>query len=417
MFNTVSPMNKEDSTAPFNPTAAPLPPGAIDPAKLSIDASRSLVDWLLQQRISLALTTYQSNRLILLGVKPEGRLSSVVRTFDRAMGLYATSERLILTTRHQVWQLVNILNPGELHQGHDRLYVPRLCHLTGEIDAHDLVVDDTGRIVFVNTLYSCLATVSDRYNFTPLWQPPFITKLAPEDRCHLNGLALAGGKPRYVTACGQTDIVDGWRDHRHHGGCVIDIHTNQILATGLSMPHSPRVYQDKLWLHNSGTGEFGYLDLSPTADIAGNTYPSSPDNATPENPQSPLPNPKSKIQNLKSFHPLTFCPGYLRGLAFHGDYAVVGLSKPRDKSFTGLALEQRLTEQQVAPWCGLMVIDLKTGDVVHWLRIEGLITELYDIQVLPGVQHPSALSLQGEEIRRVFGVDPNPTRLNDRSKI
>lgn len=338
-------------------------------AGLEVDGSRLLLEWLLEQRLSLVLTTYQSNRLMLVGVKPEGRLSAVVRTYDRIMGLWATPERLTFTTRHQVWQLANGLD--QAGPFHDRLYIPRLCHFTGEIDAHDLVIEDSGRIVFVNTLYSCLATISDRYNFTPLWKPPFISRLAPEDRCHLNGLALRDGQVRYVSFCDRSDVTDGWRDHRQNGGCVMDVQTSEVVLAGLSMPHSPRWYQGKLWLLNSGTGEFGYADLE-----------------------------------RGQFEPVAFCPGYGRGLAFWGDYALVGLSMPRDKSFAGLALDQQLRDRHTVPRCGLLVIDLKTGDVVHWLRVGGLVTELYDVQVIAGVRHPSALSVNSSELRHTLVLDP-----------
>ncbi|MEG4576841.1 DUF4915 domain-containing protein [Microcoleus sp. N3A4] len=64
----------------------------------------------------------------------------------------------------------------------------------------------------------------------------------------------------YVTASSQWDVVDGWRDRRQNGGIVIDIESNDIIVRGLSMPHSPRWYRDKLWLLNLGRGELGYVD-------------------------------------------------------------------------------------------------------------------------------------------------------------
>lgn len=339
-----------------------------------IDGSRLLPEWLAEQQLSLAITTYQSNRLLLIGVNAEGRLAVVLRTFDRVMGLWASPERLCFTSRHQIWELPNALRQGERRRGHDRLYLPRLCHFTGEIDAHDLVQETSGRLVFVNTLHSCVATPSDRYSFSPLWRPPFISKLAPEDRCHLNGLALRDGLPRYVTYCGASDVSDGWRDHRGSGGAVMDISSNQPVVEGLSMPHSPRWYRGRLWLIDSGRGEFGWVDAASGR-----------------------------------FQPLTFLPGYGRGLAFWGDVALVGLSLPRDKSFTGLELDRRLEERHAAPRCGLLVIDLTSGDVLHWLRIGGLITELYDVQVLPGVRHPGVVGLEGNELRHTLVLeDPSP---------
>jgi uncharacterized protein (TIGR03032 family) len=337
---------------------------------LELFASRHFTEWLSEHHLSLALTTYQTSRLILLGVAPEGRISGFERLFDRAMGLYATTDRLYLSSKYQIWKFDNALEPEQSYNGYDKLYIPRVGYTTGDLDIHDLVVDRTGRLLFISTLLNCLATVSDRHSCTPLWQPPFISKLINEDRCHLNGLAMLDGEPRYVTACSQSDMIDGWRDKRKSGGCVIDLQSNNIIATGLSMPHSPRCYRDQLWLHNSGTGEFGYL-------------------------------------NNGKFEAIAFCPGYLRGLAFWEDYAIVGLSKPRseDRTFSGLALDDQLIAKDAEARCGLMVIDLNTGSIVHWLRLEGVITELYDVQVLANVQRPTALGFQTDEIARVLTLD------------
>jgi uncharacterized protein (TIGR03032 family) len=227
-------------------------------------------------------------------------------------------------------------------------------------------------VVFVNTLFGCLATVSDRHSFVPLWKPPFSSKLAAEDRCHLNGLALENGRPAYVTAVSRSDVADGWRERRRDGGCVIDVRTNEIVATGLSMPHSPRVYRDQLWLLDSGTGYFGKVDRA-----------------------------------TGKFERLTFCPGYLRGLSFVGDYAVVGLSLSREnRTFQGLALDDNLKSHDAEAHCGLCVIDLRSGDLVHWLWIQGVVRELYDVVVLPGARRPSALGFKTDEIRRTLSVGP-----------
>ncbi len=339
---------------------------------LQIFTSQQFVDWMAAEQISLALTTYQSSRLLLLGSQA-GRIAGFERVFERAMGLYASTDRLYLSSKYQIWQIDNVLEPEQLYSGYDKLYVPRIGYTTGDLDIHDLAVDAAGRIVFVSTLLNCLATVSQRHSCTPLWMPPFISQLVNEDRCHLNGLAMQDGLPRYVTACGDSDVVNGWRDQRRSGGCVVDVRSSQVICTNLSMPHSPRCYQERLWLLNSGEGELGWIDLASGR-----------------------------------FEPVTFCPGYLRGLAFWGDYAIVGLSRPRreDQTFAGLALEEKLAAKQVDAFCGVMVIDLTSGTVVHWLRLEGVVTELYDLQVLPTVQHPMALGFQTDEIARLLTLDP-----------
>jgi uncharacterized protein (TIGR03032 family) len=337
---------------------------------LEITGSRQFSSWLAEQHLSLTFTTYQTCRLFFIGIKPNGRLSAFERLFDHAMGLYATPERLYMSSRYQLWQFVNVLAPGRTRQGYDQLYVPRIGYTTGELDIHDIALDREGQVIFVNTLYSCLATLSDYYSFTPLWRPPFISQLAPEDRCHLNGLAMVEGQPGYVTTVSQSNVREGWREKRIDGGCVVDVQSNEVIVRGLSMPHSPRWYRDTLWLLNSGTGELGYVDLKHG-----------------------------------KFEPVTFCPGYVRGLTFWQDFAIVGLSKPRHKTFSGLVLDEKLVAKNTDSQCGLMVIDLNSGEVVHWLRIEGLVTELYDVQVLPGVQRPMALGFKTDEISCILTVD------------
>jgi len=346
------------------------------PAKgLEINASRQFTPWLVEQNLSLAFTTYQAGKLFFIGLQPDGRLSVFERTFERCMGLYAQGSSLYMSSLYKLWRLENTLQPGQIYDNYDALYLPQVGYVTGDLDIQDIALvqaegqdSNTQKLIFVNTLFSCLATISETHSFIPVWQPPFISKLAAEDRCHLNGLAVRDGQARYVTAVSQSDVADGWRDKRVDGGCVIDVQSNEILLTGLSMPHSPRWYRDKLWLLNSGTGEFGYADLE-----------------------------------RGKFEPVAFCPGYQRGLAFHGDFAVVGISQPRhNKTFSGLPLDEQLRSSNATPRCGLLVIDLRTGDVVHSLRLEGVVEELYDVQVLPFVRRPMAIGFRTDEIRRVI---------------
>jgi uncharacterized protein (TIGR03032 family) len=346
---------------------------------LQLTSSRQFPGWLAAHSISLAITTYQAGKLLLLGLKPDGQLAVFERSFSRCMGLWSNGKTIWMNSLYQLWRMENALRLGQSHQGCDALYVPRVGYTTGDLDIHDISVDASGRVIFVNTLFGCLATLSERDSFTPLWRPPFLSKLVAEDRCHLNGLAMEDGRPRYVTAVATSDVVDGWRDRRRDGGVVIDVQKNNIVASGFSMPHSPRLYRGKLWLHNSGTGHFGSVDLASG-----------------------------------KFEPLLFCAGYLRGLAFVGDYAVVGLSGPRkkkgvpDKTFGGLQLDQELAAHNAEARCGLHIIDLRTGEVVHWVRIEGLVCELYDVVTLPGIVRPAALGFKTDEIQRLLSVsDPS----------
>src|SRR5688572_3287325 len=227
---------------------------------LEITASRQFSGWMASEGLSLAFTTYQTGKLFFIGRKPDNSLSVFERTFNRCMGLWGDGQTLWMSSLYQIWRFENALARGELYDDYDRLYVPRVGYTTGDVDAHDIGVDADGRPVFVATHFSCLATVSDTHSLVPIWKPPFISRLAAEDRCHLNGLAMEDGKPKYVTAVAQTDVADGWREHRRDGGCVIDVQTNDIVLNGLSMPHSPRVHEGRLWLCDSGTGRFGYVD-------------------------------------------------------------------------------------------------------------------------------------------------------------
>lgn len=333
-----------------------------------INTSRQFTSWLAEQFLSLTFTTYQAGKIFFIGLKPDNSLWVFERTLERPMGLCISESSLYVSTLYQLWRFENVLKEGSSHAEFDALFAPQVGFVTGDLDIHDISVDVSGQRVFVNTLFSCLATVSESHSFKPLWQPPFISKLAAEDRCHLNGLTMRDGQLGFVTSVSQSDISEGWREHRQSGGCVIDVQSSEVVVTGLSMPHSPRWYQDKLWLLNSGTGEFGWVDL-----------------------------------DSGKFEPVTFCPGYLRGLAFQGDFAVVGLSKPRhNQSFKGLTLDESLAKKNVTARCGLIVIDLRTGDIVHSLSMEGIVEEMFDVVVLPRVRQPSAIGFRTDEIRRVL---------------
>ena len=335
-----------------------------DSSFMQVHSSDGLWEWLEQEQISIGFTTYQTNRLMLVGRKANGRLAINERLFDKPMGLYAQADRLYMSTRYQIWQFDNHLAKGETYQEADRLYVPSQSYTTGSLNVHDLVLGRDGTPIFINTDFSCLATIQAGYSFAPIWQPPFITKLVAEDRCHLNGLAMVDGEPAYVTACSMTDSAAGWRSHRNDGGIVMHIPSNEIVVGGLSMPHSPRWYQGKLWILNAGTGELGYVDAH-------------------------------------KFVPIAFCQGFVRGLAFWGDLAIVGLSKLRSASFSGLVLEERLLAEGKTAQCGLMAINIHSGEIVHSLFLDKPIEELFDVVVLPNVCRPMSLGFQDEDIERL----------------
>src|SRR5262249_22892108 len=304
---------------------APAGASAADEPKFALTASRGFPEWLAQLGASLALSTYQAGKLFLIGVRPDGRLSVFERTFARCMGIgvSADARSLLLATHYQLLRLDNVVPEGASYGDNDALYAPHAAWITGDVDAHDVAFMADGRPAFVNTRFSCVATVSDGYSFRPLWRPPFIGRLAAEDRCHLNGLALDDGRPRYVTCVAAADVAEGWRERRADGGLLIDIASDAVLLCGLSMPHSPRLHDGKLWLLNSGTGELGFCERASAR-----------------------------------FEPVAFCPGYARGLALAGAYAIVGLSRAREnRTFADLPLDRALAARGLEPRCGLVVIE------------------------------------------------------------
>lgn len=349
-------------------TVPTSPPSQAPP--FSIQFSRHFESWLTSFNASIAFTTYQAGKVFMLGIGDSG-ISVVERTYARCMGLAARADRLYLASLYQLWRFNNVLEATGSYQGYDRLFIPHLGWTTGDVDAHDIGIDADGKPVFVNTLFSCLAKPSEKANFDVCWKPPFISRLAPEDRCHLNGLAMHGGEPGWVTMISASDVADGWRDHRHNGGLVMDVRSDDVVCEGLSMPHSPRWHKGKLWLLNSGTGEIGRVD-----------------------------------QRSGRFEPVCFLPGYARGLAIHGRYALVGLSKARNRSFSGLQLDDELQRRNAEARCGIVVVDLETGDLLHHMRIEGVVEELFDVTVIPGAIRPMLLGFKTDEIKRMVRFGP-----------
>ncbi len=355
------------AAAPAQPQQPQQPQAPRDLTKLRVEksCSRGLAGWLGQNRLSLAITSYQTGRIYLVGSDQQGRVSFFERIFERAMGVVGNAQRIYLGGLYQLWRFENILRPNEvIHGQFDKCYVPRNAQTIGDLDIHELGIRKDGRVVFVNTKYSCLAELSPTHSFKAIWKPKFISKLAPEDRCHLNGLAMVDGEPRYVTAVCKSDSVDGWRERRRDGGVVIDVQTDEIVCEGLSMPHSPRWHNGKLWLLNAGTGQLGWVDFEK-----------------------------------KAFVPHAFVPGFARGLSIIGNVAAVGLSKPRNQRFEGLQLDEELKKRDAEPWCGVQIVSLANGDVTNWIRFDGDITEIFDISFLPNVKHPMMIGLRTNEIR------------------
>jgi uncharacterized protein (TIGR03032 family) len=306
--------------------------------------------------LSVLVTTYQAGKLVML--RPDdGKLNTHFRGFRKPMGLAVDGDRLAVGTGLEIWEYHNVPAVGrklEPHGRHDACFLPRLGHCTGDIQIHEMA---WGRedLWFVNTRFSCLCTLDRVHSFVPRWKPSFITELAPEDRCHLNGMCLVEGRPAFVTALGETDTKGGWRANKKEGGVLIEVETGRLLRRGLSMPHSPRWHNGKLWLLESGTGGIGYVD--------------------------PFTRRYERIAEL---------PGFTRGLDFHGNLAFVGLSQVRESAvFSGIPIAERTVEERC---CGVWVVDLTTGATVAFVKFEDAVQEIFAVQTLPGVRYPELLN-------------------------
>jgi uncharacterized protein (TIGR03032 family) len=341
------------------PKTGSLAHNMTDSVQIHCSASESFQAWLAQAAGSLAVSTYQAGKVAMIGW--DGRqVTLLMRDFNKPLGLASEGQRMVLATRYDVTFFANapLLAPEYLEDQpgrYDALYLPRVTYHTGDLHTHDLALTAEG-VILVATRFSCLALLSHDFNFTPLWKPRFISDLVPEDRCHLNGLAMREGRPRYVTALGTTDVPGGWRPNKAGGGLLIDLEGEEVVADGLSMPHSPRWYADRLWVLNSGAGELLTID-----------------------PQTGR---RDVVCSL---------PGYLRGLCFVGRYAVIGLCKIREKHiFGGLPVQSRYGQLT----CGLTVIDWLTGQTVGLLEFTEGCEELYDVQFLPGILRPMIVNLE-----------------------
>jgi uncharacterized protein (TIGR03032 family) len=336
-------------------------------AEFRYTQTESFVGLLHELGAALLVTTYQANKLLAVRAA-RGGLSTLVRTFDRPMGLAADARRLALGTRDGVWFLRNApdiaprVEPAGLH---DACYLPRSYHFTGDIGVHELAWAGD-ELWVVNTRFSCLCTLHRDYSFVPRWRPPFISALAAEDRCHLNGLAVVDGKLRYATALGETDTAGGWRANKPRGGCLLAVPGGEVVARGLSMPHSPRWHEGQLWVLESGTG--GVLRIDPGAGT------------------------RETVAAL---------PGFTRGLALAWPYAFVGLSKIRPTSaMDGVPLAERRDELK----CGVVAVDLRSGRVAGALEFQSAVEEIFDVQLLPEVRFPEVVGFQQGTIQHTFVV-------------
>ncbi len=344
--------------APAAPALDSERPPVEDPGPLRAVHTSNFPTLLRQLGASLLVTTYQAGKLVM--VRDEGdHLNTHFRAFPAPMGMALNGDRLAIGTQMQVWEFVDVpavtakLDPPGRH---DACFLPRSCHVTGNIQIHEMAWGTGNELWAVNTRFSCLCTLDRSASFAPRWRPPFVTALEPTDRCHLNGLGMVDGRPRYVTALGETDAPMGWRANKARGGILMDVDSGEVIARGLSMPHSPRWYGGRLWVCESGAGTFGFVDL-----------------------------------NTGKYEPIAEVPGFTRGVDFAGNLAFVGLSQVRESAvFSGIPITERLAADERT--CGVCVIDLRSGQVVALLRFESGVQEVFAVTALPGRRYPDLIN-------------------------
>lgn len=327
--------------------------------------TEGLPDFLRSHRLSFTVTTYQAQRTLTFSGAAR-RMSMLMRIFERPTGLAMNERGMLLVARNKIWlfqttgQLVDQTGSA---LPYDVIYTPKKAYITGDIAGHEIEWINE-KPVFINTRFSCLATFSEKYSFEPIWRPKFITESKPEDRCHLNGFAADASGIKYLTALGKTDSAEGWRQNKASGGVLLSYSDSEVVSSGLSMPHSPRIYRNKLWVLESGLGELQTVD--------------------PKNGQ------RTTVARL---------PGYLRGLTFYDKYAFIGLCKIRESNmFGGMKVSQIYPELE----CAVYVVDIERGETAHFVRFTKGIEELFDIRVLPGFLNPHIIGFEEPTIDGVF---------------
>jgi len=355
----------------------PLPRPQISPAEVRNTSvgtpfhsasTATLPDLLQQLRASLVITTYKTGQVIIARTADGLALDTYLTPIERPMGIAVSDSRLAIGTadgvsvfaRHAATNLASIMS---LDPAPDAVFIPKASVVTGDVAIHDLAWGRDGQLWFVNSKFSCLSTLQPYESFNSQWRPHWITRLAAEDRCHLNGLGMVDGEPTYVTALAMSDQPQGWREQRGTGGVIVHVPSNDVVATGLCMPHSPRWYDQRLWFLQSGLGSLCVLDP------------------------------------MGAVHEICRLPGFTRGLAFAGPYAFIGLSQVRESVFTNLPITDTANERN----CGVWVVDTRTAQTVGFLRFSAAITEIYDVQLL-AAQWPH-LANYGELTRSCYVLD------------
>lgn len=315
----------------------------------------------LLQRLNctIAISTYQAGKLIFISAKDKNSLIQLPRTFKRPMGIAEHSEKdkIAIASKDEIIVFSNSEDLAAHYprspDRYDALYMPRATYHTGPLDIHDLSFGKDDEMYAVNTLFSTLIKIDSDYNFTPYWRPSFIDKLVSEDRCHLNGMAMKNGLPKYATAFNQGNTHQSWREHVTETGVLFDVESDEVIVEGLAMPHSPRIYKDKLYVLLSATGELIKVDF-----------------------------------NTGSYETIIKLNAFVRGMSFCDDYVFIGISKLRKSSTTF----GKLNFAGDTNHSGIVIVHLPSGKLVGKISYETSLEEIYDVHILKNKVRPNIMN-------------------------
>lgn len=308
---------------------------------------------------TIAITTYQAGKLVFISAENENELVQLPRTFDKPMGIAEDKERdkIAIACKDEVIVLANSKDLAKYYpvspEKYDALYMPRVTYYTGGLDIHDINFGKNGDLYAVNTLFSCIVKINGDYNFTPYWKPSFIDKIVSEDRCHLNGMAMQNGKPKYATAFNKGNTFQSWRENVTKTGIIIDIESNEIILENLAMPHSPRIYNGHLYTLLSATGEL--IRVNP---------------------------------DDRSYEVVLKMDGFVRGMDLYKDYLFIGLSKLRKNSSTFAQLDFAENANEAA----IVIVHLPTAGIAGKIAYKTSLDEIYDVHILGEKSRPNVLN-------------------------
>jgi uncharacterized protein (TIGR03032 family) len=334
--------------------AKPLPP-------FSCTYAPNVPGLLRDLNCTVAISTYQAGKVIFISATDADRLIQLPRNFSKPMGLAIDGNKFAIATKDEVVIFSNAERMAKNFpvqpNTYDALFLPRATYYTGETDIHDLVFAGE-KLWAVSAVFSCLSQIDDAFSIQPKWSPFFVDGIQPNDQCHMNGVCFENNNPAYVTALGKSNTSGGWRDRKLQGGILITVSDNKILSENLAMPHSPRLYDDRLYILLSATGELAEVNRST-----------------------------GKLTVLKTF------PGFVRGMDRVDDYLFVGLSKLRttSSSFRDLPIAKS------SLMAGVIILHLPTMTQVGHIQYETSVEEIYDVKILQKTSRPGIVSTEKGE--------------------